>query len=170
MNHLHPSLTLKRIATKLRATLAITGLCSLMCCSSGTLAKPYLTLKLGRSYTGNWQVAGSVHLGYSLMKYLSAEGVYAEYAAQNNILLAQAKVIIPLSSLLTGITPFNLYGLLGGGWVEQSGQNSIAATYGIGAQSMLTSKLGLSFSWQHLNHTEKTSSYNFFGLGTSIYF
>lgn len=137
---------------------------------SASLAAPYIGMQLGRAKTGSeWNVAGNINLGYQLIKYLAVETMYGEYAPQNHLLMAKAKAILPLSGLITGVD-MNLFANLGGGYVHQNGQNSIAATYGAGAETMFSSKVGLSFSWQHINESLKIGSYNFFGFGVSLAF
>lgn len=138
--------------------------------TSSIFAVPYVGLQLGRAESGsNWQIAGSVHFGYRLMKYLSGEVMYGEYAVQNHLLMAQGKVIVPLSGLVTGVG-MNLFGTLGGGMVTQAGESSIAATYGAGMETMFSSKVGVSLAWQHINQSSKTSGYNFFGVGVNLSF
>lgn len=139
---------------------------TLMSTPAHALLRNYLTIKAG---IVDKDPAASLHLGTSILKYINAEVMYAKYAPSNNILTAQAKLIVPLSNLISG-TGMSVFGILGGGWVNQSSQNSIAPTYGLGAETTIASKVGLSFTWQHVNSTNKTSHFNFFGLGSSYYF
>jgi hypothetical protein len=138
--------------------------------ATASVAAPYVGLQVGRANSGsNWQIAGNVHFGYRLMKYLSGEMMYGEYAAHNNLIMAQGKVIVPLSGLVTGVG-MNLFGTLGGGMVTQAAASSIAATYGAGMETMFSSKVGVSLAWQHINKSNKTSGYDFFGLGVDLSF
>lgn len=146
--------------------------CAILICGCNSSAQaiggtsPYISIKAGLV---SKNPAGSLHFGVRPLKYLQIEALYAKYAVANNSLLAQAKAVLPLQSVIPG-SDLNLFASLGGGWVKQDSNNSVAATYGLGAEAMVGSKVGISFSWQHLNHTSVTPTYNFFGVGTSVYF